>query len=242
MRGRWKYVQKARTLKPVTPLRKALVHALYLLIVLSTPLLAQIEAPIKAGAKAAGSAIGDAAAHSAGKDIAVAAKKDTAVAAKEDTLRQTAEAWTKYQEEERKFYERYSTADREYFGWFSAIDLKKPFNQLVDDAIVSMRAKSGAMVFKNAGNQQIVEVLSAESHALPPPSRLNLELQQSWYKPDTLEVTRPGSAESATVRMGSLKDYISDAIDRLKYPPQDPSKVVVHPIKGDQPLQVVPVN
>ncbi len=118
--------RKLEPYKPVTPLRKALVHALYLLIVLSTPLLAQIEAPIKAGAKAAGVCHWRSRRHMPrGKDIAVAAKKDTAVAAKEDTLRQTTEAWTKYQEEERKFYERYSTADREYFGWFSAIDLKK---------------------------------------------------------------------------------------------------------------------
>lgn len=234
MRGRWKYVQKARTLKPVTPLRKALIYALFLLIALSTPSLAQIEAPIKEGAKAAESAID--------KAVKDAAEKDTATAPKEDTLRQATEAWKKYQEEERKFYERYSTADREYFGWFSAAELKKPFNQLVDDAIVSIRAKSGAKLFKNAGNQQIVEVLSAESQALPPPDRLNLKLQESWYKPDALEVTKPGTTESANVRMTSLKDYISEAIDRLNYPPKDPSKIVVHPDKGTQKIQVGPAN
>ena len=234
MRGRWKYVQNARTLKPVTPLRKALIHALFLLIALSTPLLAQIEAPIKEGAKAAESAID--------KAVKEAAEKDTATAPKEDTLRQATEAWKRYQEEERKFYERYSVVDREYFGWFSAADLKKPFNQLVDDAIISIRTKSGAKLFKNAGNQQIVEVLSAESQALPPPDRLNLELQQSWYKPDALEVTRAGTSESASVRMTSLKDYISEAIDRLTYPPRDPSKVVIHPNRSAQKIQVVPAN
>ncbi len=146
-------------------------------------------------------------------------------------VRATNEAWQKYQEEERKYYERYSTPDREYFGWFSSAEIKKPFNQLVDDAIVSIRHQEGARQFKSAGNQQIVEALSAESQALPPPDRLTLTLHEHWLMPDSLDVSNANSSATATIRMTSLKDYISDAIDQLTYPPPDPSKIVLHPKK-----------
>ena len=216
----------------MTQLWKTLV-VLSLLFVTSAPLAAQVPE----AARAIGEKAKPAVEHD-GKAVLdeLSGNKST------EALSKLSEDWRKYQEEQKKYYERYATTDREYFGWFSSTELKKPFNQLVDDAIVSIRAKSSAKVFKNAGNQEIVKVLSAESQALPPPDRLNLQLQESWYKPDALEVTKPGSSESASVRMGSLKDYISEAIDRLTYPPTDPSKIVVHPNKGAQTLQVVPAN
>jgi polyhydroxyalkanoate synthesis regulator phasin len=211
-------------------LRRQILASLFCVVIAATtPLLAQLEHP----------------AEKIVEDVVKEGEKPAAEKTTDDLaeqVRKSTEDWQKYQEEQKKYYERYATTDREYFGWFASAELKKPFNQVVDDAIVSIRSKSGAKVFKNAGNRQIVEALSAESQALPPPDRLNLELQESWYKPDTLEVTKPGSSESASVRMGSLKDYISDAIDSLTYPPTDPSKVVLRPNKAAQKMRVVPSN
>ena len=130
-------------------------------------------------------------------------------------------------EEEWKFHDRYSKVDREYYGWLSSGEFKKPFNQLVDDAIVSIRHFSNQKVFKNAGNQQIVEALSSQSQALPPPNRLNLQLRPQWFGSDTLEVSKPGSSASTSVNMNSLKDYISEAIDKERYPPLAPGEIIM---------------
>lgn len=210
--------------------RPEILAVVFCLVIAATaPLLAQIERPAEKVVEDTAKDFEKPAAEKPTDDLAAQAHKAT-------------EDWQKYQEEERKYYDRYHTTDREYFGWFASAELKKPFNQVVDDAIASIRSKSGAKAFKNAGNRQIVEALSAESQALPPPERLNLELQETWYKPDTLEVTKPGSSESASVRMGSLKDYISDAIDRLTYPPKDPSKIDLLPNKAAQKMRVVPAH
>lgn len=214
--------------------RPEILAAVFCFVIATTPLLAQFERPAE---KVVEDVVKDGEKPAAEKAITKKPTDDSA-----EQVRRANEDWQKYQEEQKKYYERYVTTDREYFGWFASAELKKPFNQLVDDAIVSIRSKSGAKIFKNAGNRQIVEALSAESQALPPPDRLNLELQRTWYKPDTLEVTKPGTAESASVRMGSLKDYISDAIDRLTYPPKDPSKVDLLPNKAAQKMRVVPAQ
>jgi hypothetical protein len=215
--------------------RKSLVIALWLLLVANAALLAQAPEMARPAEKAVESAVeksGETAAEKQAREL------DDAAAA----VRKANEDWQKYQEEERKYYEKYSNQSRDYFSWSSDAQLKKPFNQVVDDAIVSIRVKSGAKDFKNAGNQQIVEVLASQSQALPPPDRLNMHLEEHWYMPDTLEVTKPGSSASASIRMGSLKDYISEAISKLTYPPTDPSKVVIHPNKAAQQMHVVPAN
>jgi hypothetical protein len=130
----------------------------------------------------------------------------------------------KYFEEEKKFYNEYSKVDRSYFSFFSAAEIKRPFNQLVDDAILSIRTSQTAKLFENAGNQQIVDTLSRQNQALAPPQRLKLELQENLIMPDKLEVSKADGSASGSVRMSTLKDYISDAIEKTRFPPYDPSQ------------------
>ena len=129
----------------------------------------------------------------------------------------------KYFEEEKKFYSEYSTVDRSYFSFFSSAAIKRPFNQLVDDAIVSIRASQAAKLYKNAGNQQIVDALARQNQTLAPPQRLKLELQPHRLLPDELDVSKPDGSASGSVRMSSLQDFISEAIDKITFPPSNPS-------------------
>lgn len=212
---------------------KVLIPILWLLLTGSLWLPAQV-------AEHAAEEIGKESTKSAAEKAADANAKAIDDAAAE--VRKATEDWQKYQEEERKYYERYSTPDREYYGWFSSAEIKKPFNEVLDNAIVAIRQKEGAKLFKNAGNQQIVDALSAQSQALPPPDRLTLTLHEHWFTSDSLDVSKADSSASASVRMSSLKDYISDAIDQLTYPPVDPSKVVLHPRRVNPNTPLVPTK
>jgi hypothetical protein len=115
------------------------------------------------------------------------------------------ESASKKAEEWRK--ERSSTVDREYFGSFSSPELKKPFNQLVDHAIDAIISASS--------NEQVFNALTSQNQELPPPERLTLKLNEHWFLPDTIDVSKAGSSKTATVYAGTLKDYISDAIDKV---------------------------
>jgi hypothetical protein len=154
--------------------------------------------------------------------------------------------FAKYMEEEKKFYAEYSAVDRSYFSFFSAAEVKRPFNQLVDTAIVSIR-QSDRTAFKNANNQQVVEALSRQNQALAPPERLKLELNEHVLWPDTLDVSKADGSANGSVHMSTLRDYISDAINKITYPPLhpsqaghlqvDPTKLKFHPDLTTTPAQ-----
>ncbi len=122
-----------------------------------------------------------------------------------------------------EFYQKYSAVDREYYGWFSSAELKKPFNSLVDDAIISIRQAHSGALFKAPANNQVVDALQRQNQSLAPPQQLKLDLQTGWILPDTLKVSK--GSDSATVRMSTLKDYISEAIGKVDFPPFGPSHI-----------------
>jgi hypothetical protein len=138
-----------------------------------------------------------------------------------------------------EFYQKYSTVDREYYGWFSSAELKKPFNSLVDDAIISIRQTNSAALFKAPANSQVVDALQKQNQALAPPEQMKLDLETGWIFSDTLKVSK--GSDSATVRMSTLKDYISEAIGKVDFPPFGPSHIkglIVVPNKPGHPVQV----
>src|SRR5262245_17303322 len=102
----------------MTRRNQALTAALFFLLVCRLPLFGQGEIPREIVRQA------EPAARKAGEEVfGKSLDKD----------------FEKYLEEEKKFYSEYSTVDRSYFSFFSSAGIKRPFNQLVDDAIISIR-------------------------------------------------------------------------------------------------------
>jgi hypothetical protein len=143
----------------------------------------------------------------------------------EEAISRIDELFAKYKEESR-FFERWRSEDRGYFDPAAAPLLKRPFHDLVDQAVVSIRQTNREAEFQNANNQQIVDALKRQNQALAPPQQMKLDYQERLLWPDTLTIGKAGIPDTTTVKVYQLKDYVSEAIDKIKHPMYPPSEPI----------------
>jgi hypothetical protein len=135
------------------------------------------------------------------------------------------EEFAKYKKES-SFFERWRSEDRGYFDPAASPLLKRPFHDLVDRAVVSIRQTNRVAEFQNANNLQIVDALKRQNQALAPPQQLELDYQERLLWPDTLTIGKAGIPDTATVEVYQLKDYVSEAIDKIEHPTYPPAEPI----------------